>query len=133
MTSGIGAPNPAGIPGFNATSGIVATAGGGQANAFQLPSWMNEVAVVATAADSVMLPPGYAGAVIIVINDGANSVQVFGSPGDTIAAHNSSSQTASATGVPQAAAAVGVYYCFEGQAGNTNAPTPASWKQTLLT
>ena len=135
MPIGVGAPNPSGIPGFNTINGLTAHAGGGQANALQLPAFLNEVLVVASANDSVMLPPGFAGAAITVINSSANSMQVFGSnivgPGDTIAAHNSATQTATGTGVAQAAATIATYFCFIGQGGTTSAPSAASWKQFL--
>lgn len=105
---------------FSYSNGLTAQAGGTQAAALRLVSTINEVSTVATAADSVALPIAYPGSAIFLINDGANSMQVFGAPsnpsnggaGDTIAAHNSVAQTATATGVPQASAAVAVYVCF---------------------
>lgn len=116
---------------FTVTAGLVAKAGGTQANGTQLGLAINEVATVATAADSVLLPLAIPGQIIIAINDGAQSMQVFGQAsnpnnagaGDTIAAHGSVAQTATATGVAQASASVGVYYCF----------ATGKWKQTLLT
>lgn len=112
-------PVPSGILGFSAASGLTAHAGGGQASATQLTEYVNEVAVVATANDSVMLPASVPGTLISVINDGAASLQVFGQPGDTIAAHGSSAQSASATGVPLAAAGASIFLCFG----------PGVWKQ----
>lgn len=115
-------PQPDGIAEFSATQGLTAHAGGGQASATLLPSYVNEVSTVATAADSVMLPASIPGAKIYVINDtAATSMQVFGQPGDTIAAHGSNSQTASATGVAQAGATIACYVCFG----------PGVWKQFL--
>lgn len=134
--TGPGGANPSGIPGFNSSQGLTAHAGGGQANALQLNAWVNEVAVVATANDSVMLPPGFAGARITVINDGGASMQVFGylpaqGAGDTIAPHGSATQAATGTGVAQAAGTIADYICFSGEAGNTNNTTAALWKQFL--
>lgn len=139
MVMGPGAPNPSGIPGFNASYGIIARAGGGNANATLLNGWLNTVTTVATANDSVMLPPGYAGMEIVVINNGANSLQVFGfmntSPGDnvtdTIAPPASIVQGTS--GVPLPSGSVGLFYCMTGQGGPTNGVTPAQWRAKILT
>ena len=88
MPIGPGAPNPSGFPGFHSHYGITATAGGGNANAAQMNGWLNTVTTVVTTGDSVMLPPGYAGEEITVINNGANSLNVFGymntAPGDIV-------------------------------------------------
>jgi len=134
MVAGPGAPNPSGMPGFNAQYGITAHAGGGNANATLLNGWMNTITTVATAADSVMLPPGYAGMEIVVINHGANAAQVFGFQStfqgdlvtDTIAPANSATQ--GTVGVSLAALAVGLFYCMTGQGGPTNNITPAQWQ-----
>jgi hypothetical protein len=131
---GPGGPNPSGIPGFNSQYGITAHAGGGNANATQLNGWLNTITVVATAADSVMLPPGYAGMEVTVINHGANSCQVFGFMNtaagdvvtDTIAPANSATQ--GTTGVALASLAAGYFYCMIGQGGPTNGLTPAQWQ-----
>lgn len=58
---------------------ITAKAGGGQANAYQLTARINRVSVSANAGDSVKLPNASTapGAVIWVINDGAQNIQVF--------------------------------------------------------
>lgn len=87
-------------------TGITATAGGGQANAYQLTTDMARISTVATAADSVRLPPALAGATVCVKNGGANSAQVFGYGTDTI------NGVATATGVALAAGKVGIYACF---------------------
>lgn len=69
----------------SATTALTATAGGGQANALPLPSIMNEIGTVATAADSVLLPKAYAGMSIIVKNNAAaNSLNVFPFVGDQV-------------------------------------------------
>lgn len=131
---GPGSPNPSGLPSFNVAQGLVAKAGGGQVGATPLPAFINEITIVATANDSVMLPPGFAGARITVINDAANAVQVFGylppsGAGDTIALSTSAAQSPTGTGVTQPAASIADYVCFVGENGNTNNTTAALWKQ----
>jgi len=133
MVAGPGAPNPSGLPGFNAVYGITAHAGGGNANATLLNGWLNTITTVVTAADSVMLPPGYAGAEITVVNRGANSAQVFGFQGtqqgdvvqDGIVPVAGGAPVV--TGVALAANAVGIFWCNIGQGGPTNAISPAMW------
>ena len=74
---------------------ITANPGGGQAGAFQLTRQNNRVTAVATAGDSIMLPPALPGLEVIVVNHGANSMQVFGNGRDTV------DDVPTATGVPQ--------------------------------
>lgn len=139
MVMGPGAPTNSGIPGFNATYGVIAHPGGGNANATLLNGWLNTVTVAANAADSVMLPPGYAGMEITVINNGASSVQVFGfmntSPGDnvtdTVAPPASIVQGTAGAAVPSGA--IGLFYCMTGQGGPTNGVVPAQWRSKILT
>jgi hypothetical protein len=139
MPLGPGAPNPSGLPGFHAHYGVSARPGGGNSNATQLNGWLNTVTAVATANDSVMLPPGYAGMEITIINNGANSCTVFGymntSPGDivtdTIAPPASIVQ--GVAGVPVASGAVGVFFCMTGQGAMTNGIAPAMWRAKILT
>lgn len=91
------------VPGSVAT-GVAALAGGGQTGATLLTGAINSVDTVATAADSVALPPpSYPGQTIIVINTTANSTQVFGSGTDTI------SGAATGTGVAQAGGKTAIY------------------------
>jgi len=59
-------------------TGIVAHVGGGQASATQLNAAINVVATVATANDSVKLPIGFAGLRIVIINQDADAVGVYG-------------------------------------------------------
>lgn len=69
----------------SATTGLTAFAGGGQAGATPLPSIMNEVNTVATAADSVILPKALTGMSVIVKNNAAaNSLNIFPFVGDAI-------------------------------------------------
>lgn len=84
---------------------ITAHAGGGKASARALTCRFNNITVVATAADSVLLPPGLVGLEITIVNSGANSMQVFGAGTDTI------NGVATGTGVAQAAGATVVYRC----------------------
>jgi hypothetical protein len=90
----------------SAQDGIVAKAGGGQATAFQLTAEMNRISTVATAGDSVMLPPAQPGLGLLVVNHGTKSMQVFGQPGDTI------NDVATGTGVPQMQNSAVFYFCF---------------------
>lgn len=86
---------------------ITAFAGGGQGDAYQLASQFNEVATVATIADSVKLPASVAGMSVFIVNNAANSMQVFGAGTDTI------NGVATATGVAQAGGKSAIYFCPE--------------------
>lgn len=85
--------------------GITARAGGGQSLATQLVAQTSRVTTVATAGDSVKLPASAAGLELMVINHGANSMQVFGSGTDTI------DDVAAATGVAQMPNSLVIYTC----------------------
>jgi hypothetical protein len=88
------------------SSGLVATPAGTQATALLLPSVVNYVGTVATAADAVKLGPApNLNDSILVVNQGAASMQVFGSGTDTI------NGVATATGVAQAAGVAALYLC----------------------
>jgi hypothetical protein len=86
---------------------ITATAGGGQTNAFQLSAEISRVNTVATAGDSVALPPALPGLNVMVINHGTKPMQVFGSAvtSDTI------NDVATATGVSQMQGSMVIYVC----------------------
>ncbi len=84
---------------------ITATASGTQATAFQLTTQTSRITTVATAADSVMLPPSLPGMELMVINHGANAMQVYGNGVDTI------DDVATATGVSQMANSLVIYTC----------------------
>lgn len=60
------------------TTGIVAHAGGGRANAVQLDAATNVVSTVATANDSVKLPIGFPGLKVVIVNQDADAVGVYG-------------------------------------------------------
>jgi len=84
---------------------VTARAGGGQALATQLTGQTARITVVATAGDSVMLPPSAAGLEILVINHGANSMQVYGAGTDLI------NDAATAVGVSQMAKSSVIFMC----------------------
>lgn len=65
---------------------ITALAGGGQANAIVVSAQINRVTTVATAADSVKLPPAVPGQwpIVVVNAAAANSMNVFPSTGDAV-------------------------------------------------
>lgn len=87
-----------------AANGLTAHAGGGQTNALLLTAdVINNVTTVATTADSVKLPPSNVGESVTIANNGANSMQVFGSGTDTI------NSVATGTGVSQAAGTTVTY------------------------
>ena len=84
---------------------LTAHAGGGQNAAYPINSGIARFTTVATAADSAILPPSTVGLQVIVINSGANSMQVYGLGADVI------NGVASGTGVAQAAGSISVYTC----------------------
>jgi hypothetical protein len=84
---------------------ITATAGGGQANAFQITTQTARITTVVTAGDSVQLPPSAPGLEMLVINHGNNPVQVYGNGSDQI-----DDNTASA-GVSQMQSSFVLYSC----------------------
>lgn len=86
-------------------STLTAKAGGGKSGATPITSTNARVGTVATAADSVLLPPGYPGLRVFIVNTGANSMQVFGAGTDTI------NGVATGTGVAQAAGVSALYVC----------------------
>ena len=114
---------------FSYQNTLTALSGGGNTGAVvPVNSAINEVATVATTGDSVQLPVGLPGATVVVINDGANSLNVFPYPlnpntgtSDSIAPHSTTVPVT--TGSAQASAAVGIYICF----------SAGVWKQCLLT
>jgi len=102
----------------SAESGKTATAGGGITNAYQIKAANTQFSVVATTADSCKLPPSYPGLRCVIVNNGAQSLQVFGSGSDTF----NIAGTAGSTGVAQAATAAVEYYCI----------VTGNWRQVTL-
>ena len=84
---------------------ITAHAGGGQAAAFPITTQTSRITTVATAGDSIILPPSTPGMELLIINHGANAMQVFGLGADTI------DDQAAATGVSQMAGSLLIYTC----------------------
>ena len=64
--------------------GLTAAADGAKSDATSLGYGINTVSTVAGAADSVLAPYAFPGAVCIIDNDGANALQCFGRGTDTI-------------------------------------------------
>jgi hypothetical protein len=79
---------------------ITAFATGGQASATQLGAAISRVTVCATGGDSVKLPvsQGNVGLTVMVINAGAQSLNVFPSTGDQIDALGANAAKAVASG-----------------------------------
>src|ERR1700689_5175264 len=73
----LGALKRISYPQFSSRNSLTALAGGGQSEALLLPAAVNVVGTVANAGDSVMLPKEGGGKRIIVVNAGANSLNVF--------------------------------------------------------
>lgn len=90
---------------------ITAHAGGGQSAAFPITTQTSRITTVATAADSIILPPSTGGLELLVINHGINPMQVFGVNPDTI------NDQATASGVSQMANSLVIYTCT----------TPGAW------
>lgn len=107
--------NPANVTGSPATTSefilesasdsLTATPSGTQGTSLLLVRQTNRVTTVANAADGVKLPPSVAGAELLVINHGANPMQVFPSSGDKI------DDVTSATGVSQMSNSFVLYAC----------------------
>ncbi len=89
----------------SAQDNITATAGGGQAGAFQITTQTSRIVTVATIGDSIKLPPSAPGLELLVINHGANAMQVFGNGTETI------DDQATATGVAQMSNSLVIYSC----------------------
>ena len=82
---------------------VVAAAGGGQLAATLMSPDINRVTTVATIGDSVRLPLATSPISVVVINNTANSMQVFGTGTDTI------NGVASSVGIPQLGNSIDFY------------------------
>ena len=89
----------------SAQDNITATAGGGQAAAFQINSQTSRIVTVASIGDSIQLPSATPGLELIVINHGANSMQVYGNAADTL------DDQASTAGVSQMSNSMVIFTC----------------------
>jgi hypothetical protein len=83
---------------------ITAGAAGGQGGAFQITTQTARI-TTAAAGSSIVLPPSTPGLELLIINHGANAVQVFGTGSDTI------DDQAAATGVSHMAGSMVIYTC----------------------
>ena len=104
------ANTPFGIGDFileSSQDNITATASGTQANAYQIVSQTARIATVATAADSVQLPPSAPGMELLIINHGANPMQVYGNAVEAATIDD----IATATGVSQLNNSMVIYTC----------------------
>lgn len=90
---------------------ITAFAGGGKASATPITACKAQIQTCANDNDSVLLPPGYPGLEVKIMNSGAQSAQVFGYGNDTI------NDIATAVGVAQGAGLSAVYTCYNVVAG----------------
>jgi hypothetical protein len=93
--------------GQSAADNITAFAGGGQGGAYQVVSEITRVTVVATAGDSIKLPPAVAGLDLMIINHGANAMQIFAQSGST----DTIDDIAGTTGVSQMPNSTVFYVC----------------------
>lgn len=93
---------------------ITAFAGGGQTSAVALTTQTVRVTVVASSGDSVKLPASAPGLELIIINHGANTLQVYGAGTDTI------DDVATATGVSQMVSSMCIYTCATAGAWYSN-------------
>lgn len=98
----------------SAMDGIVAFAGGGQTNATPVTVQSARVATVATAGDSVKLPPAVPGLEMLILNHGGVPMQVYGTGADTI------DDLAASAGVSQMQNSMVIYTCFSAGLWYTN-------------
>lgn len=89
---------------------LLTATGSTQASALPLSAELNRLGTVA-AGTGVALPPSKAGLTIIIVNHGANAVQIYGSGADTV------DDTAATTGVTQMINSTVLYTCH----------SPGSW------
>lgn len=136
MPIGPGSPTAGGIPGFNIAY-VTAHAGGGITSATALPAFTN-VVTAATASDSVILPPCWAGAQITVVNNGSVAVSVYAyaptsGAVDSICPSAVTAVGSYVTGQSLATAVARVYLGIQGEGGNTVGGTGSQyggvWKQ----
>jgi hypothetical protein len=80
--------------GFAVQNGLTAHAGGGQTLGTPLHAGINQFSTVVTTADSATLPAVVLGQYVVVTNNGASTLDIYPSSGDTI---NSGSANAAIT------------------------------------
>ena len=106
---------PGSVPAPAAQLGLTAQADGTKANATELGYGLNTITTVAGAADSVLLPPAFPGAIVVVINTVATAIQVFCSVTYTI------DGVATGTVIDKAASARAFYFGVAGEGDNSDA------------
>jgi hypothetical protein len=111
-----------GLQTMSFTPTITAHSGGGQGSAVALTSMINRVSTAAAQGDSVALPVSAVGLAIMIVNHGANPIQVFGSGTETI------NGIATATGISQGVNTTATYVCSV--SGNWEVPLSSVWSQT---
>lgn len=91
----------------SAADNLTAHAGGGQSSAFQITTQTARITTVVNPGDSIALPPSQAGLELLIVNHGANPMQVFGNAaeGATI------DDVAAGIGVSQMASSIVIYTC----------------------
>ncbi len=109
---------PGTLPAPATQIGLTAAADGLKGDATQLGYGVNTVTTVAGAADSMLMPYAFPGAVVVLSNDGGNSTTIFGKGTDTI------DGVATGTGNALADAARGVFY---GTAGTGDGSDAGNW------
>lgn len=102
LATGFGGP---GLQTLSDTPTVTANATQTQAAATALVSMINRVSTVVTQGDGVRLPASAVGLSIVIINRGANAVQVYGAGTDTI------NGIATATGISQGVNTQATYTC----------------------
>lgn len=92
-----------------AQDNITAKAGGGQqtSGSSVIVSALARVTIVATTNDSVTLPLSVRGMEVVVVNDGANSLNIFPALGDQINSLAANAAFADASAQPPV-----IFYCF---------------------
>lgn len=119
LNGGIGLQDPAAINKAlanglrNYADSLTALAGGGQAGATPLVNGVNHVKTVASANDSLMLPPAVPGSMVFMRNDGADAAQVFANTQSSLPSgvEDTINGTAGATGVSVAAGKTAILMC----------------------
>lgn len=114
LATGFGGP---GLQTLSFAATMTADAAGTQAGAIanaQMKSMVNRFSTVAAQGNGGALPAAVAGLAVMVINRGANAMQVFGTGTDTV------NGIATATGISQGASTTATYVC--NVAGNWEVP-----------
>lgn len=109
---------PGTLPAPSNQLGLTPAADGAKADATPLGYGVNSLTTVLGAADSVLLPYAFPGAVAVILNTVATAIQVFGKGTDTI------DGVATGTGIDQSASARAIYF---GVAGSGDGSDAGAW------